>query len=702
MMKSLRLSGLCLALAVVIILGIGGTVSNVSAADPVQIILNDANMTLTHTTIGDRDATYTDPTLQEDINLPLHYKLNDGEWNILWNVGTFPDPGTPILTTGPLGNNAGDILTIGAVGQGDSPLISGGVVTPDSSTQISVAWDPLHIEGTFQDSGDPYTIDFSNVITTLSVDGPGTISLSPLSPVSFNILLGRPTDNSVTANIISDQDVQFYIAYRDSSGDYTGEIGPFAVNADEPVEKVIGGGFPANSENFYHIRYKQAGTTEWNEGPEYSFHTQKARGSTFTFTIISDSHLGQYGGQTADEYALYTQTLQNVGDDHPDFHIDLGDTFAMDPSPLGTGMTEAEADAAYLIERPYLKSISHSVPIYLAIGNHENEEGWNFDDVFTAPDKSLAIVGLKARLKYFPNPIPDDFYTGNADALPAQFLAAYPGFPFGEAYHEDYYAWEWGDALFVVLDPYHYSMTWPSEGNAYGGEGQDGEVGGDRWDWTLGIEQYLWFKNVLETSDATYKFVFSHHVTGGSTVYGRGGIDAAPYFEWGGKNADGSWGWDTKRPASEGWDVPIHQLMVANGVNVYFHGHDHIYAREELDGIVYLECPKPDDAGYDWEPYGYGYNENLYPNAISILQNSGHIRVVVSPNNVKMDYVRSYLPGDGTNGVIADSVTIVKPCQGDFAPSDGDVDGLDLAWQIAHSELDLSVFAANFGRTTCS
>jgi hypothetical protein len=47
-------------------------------------------------------------------------------------------------------------------------------------------------------------------------------------------------------------------------------------------------------------------------------------------------------------------------------------------------------------------------------------------------------------------------------------------------------------------------------------------------------------------------------------------------------------------------------MMVENGVTAFFHGHDHIYAREEVDGILYLECPKPDDAGYDWEPYGYG------------------------------------------------------------------------------------------------
>jgi hypothetical protein len=201
-------------------------------------------------------------------------------------------------------------------------------------------------------------------------------------------------------------------------------------------------------------------------------------------------------------------------------------------------------------------------------------------------------------------------------------------------------------------------MTWPDDfGEGYGGEGQDGEVSGDRWDWTLGIEQYLWFKETLETSTAKYKFVFSHHVTGGSTPYGRGGIGAAPYFEWGGYNADDTWGWDIERPASEGWDVPIHQLMVNNGVDVFFHGHDHIYSYEELDGVVYLECPKPDDAGYDWQPYGYGYNENLYPDGINI-QNSGYIRVAVTPDDVTVTYVRSYLPGDGENGAIAHTFTI--------------------------------------------
>ena len=97
--------------------------------------------------------------------------------------------------------------------------------------------------------------------------------------------------------------------------------------------------------------------------------------------------------------------------------------------------------------------------------------------------------------------------------------------------------------------------------------------------------------------------------------------------------------------------------MVANGVNVYFHGHDHIFAYETLDGIVYLECPKPDDAGYDWQPYGYGYFEGHYPNAVT-LPNSGHIRVTVSPAEVRIDYVRAYLPGDGTNQEVAYSFAV--------------------------------------------
>jgi Calcineurin-like phosphoesterase len=481
-------------------------------------------------------------------------------------------------------------------------------------------------------------------------------------PPSFNILLGRPTDQSVTANIIPDQNGEAYIEYGLISGDYSaGQIDDFSCVAGEPAEVVLDG-LSTDTEYFYRVQFKPTGSDVWSAGAEHSFRTQRLPGEAFTFTIVADSHLGQYGGQTADQLALYRQTLLNAAKAHPDFHIDLGDTFAMDPSPLGTGMTDAEAKAAYYVQRPYLGLIGPSIPTFLVLGNHENEEGWNWDDVFTGPDKSLALVGMKYRKLYYPNPVPDGFYTGNTDPLPTLFADTT-----GSTYHEDYYSWTWGDALFVVLDPYHYSMTWPGEGGSYGGEGQDGEASGTRWDWTLGKQQYDWLKATLENSHAKYKFVFSHHETGGDNPYGRGGVKSAPYYEWGGKNADGTWGFDTHRP---GWGVdaehpngtPIHQLMVENGVTVYFHGHDHAYAYEELDGVVYQECPKPDEAippetSYLNEPNDGG---NHYPDA-ETLPASGHIRVTVSPSGVNLECVKTYLPGQGTNGEIAASHTVGAP-----------------------------------------
>ena len=44
--------------------------------------------------------------------------------------------------------------------------------------------------------------------------------------------------------------------------------------------------------------------------------------------------------------------------------------------------------------------------------------------------------------------------------------------------------------------------------------------------------------------------------------------------------------------------MPIHQLLAANGVTMFFHGHDHIYARQELDGVIYQTLPEPADPNY--------------------------------------------------------------------------------------------------------
>ena len=126
----------------------------------------------------------------------------------------------------------------------------------------------------------------------------------------------------------------------------------------------------------------------------------------------------------------------------------------------------------------------------------------------------------------------------------------------------------------------------------------------------------------------------------------------AGLYEWGGKNSNGVWEFDTKRP---GWEMPIHQLMVKNGVAILFHGHDHIFVRQELDGVIYLQLPEPADPAYML------YNEDAYKSGAK-LPNSGHVRVTVSASEVTVDYVRAWLPKDEIderkNGEVAYSYTI--------------------------------------------
>jgi Calcineurin-like phosphoesterase len=479
-------------------------------------------------------------------------------------------------------------------------------------------------------------------------------------------LLGRPTNHSVTVNVVADTALQAYFKYGTSPGVYPYQTTTVTSVADEPIEVVMDG-LTADTKYYYRMVYSEDGGSTWVERNEHSFHTQRPTGSTFTFTIITDSHMNGGGGNVS----LYEQALENANEDHPDFHFDLGDTFWID------GVTStATANQRYLNQRQWMGTVSHSAAVFLAPGNHENEEGWNFDDI-----NSKALLSLRARERYYPNPVTDGFYSGNDDPLPEIY---------GGGLREDYYAWTWGDALFVVFDPFQYTMTDPY-GTAGGEDNDEGTPSHDRWDWTLGKTQYDWLKQVLENSHAKYKFIFAHHMLGGLEDYVRGGAAAAHMFEWGGYDIDGTtWGFERERP---GWgNVPIHQLMVANHVSAFFYGHDHLYAYQMRDGVVYQEVPSGGLTGQGLQSY---YN-NSY--TLNLLPSPGHLRVTVSPEQATVDYVY-------TTGQLAATYTIepsVSQCQGDFAPSDGDVDGADLAtWMGGSTGISLEVFAADYGRTDC-
>ena len=146
--------------------------------------------------------------------------------------------------------------------------------------------------------------------------------------------------------------------------------------------------------------------------------------------------------------------------------------------------------------------------------------------------------------------------------------------------------------------------------------------------------QYQWLTKTLRESKAHWKFVFCHHVLG----TGRGGIEEASMAEWGGKNKRGVYDFSRKRP---GWPMPIHELMAKTGVTIFFQGHDHIFCRQQLDGVVYQSCPNPADNTYE------AFNRDAYQSG-DILPNCGHSRITVSPQKVGVDYIRSYLPKNAT------------------------------------------------------
>ena len=434
-----------------------------------------------------------------------------------------------------------------------------------------------------------------------------TNSTSPAGPtvpyqpadLAFNVILGRPTAHSITLSLYATADMQIEVAYGLAPGHYTTQVPAFMLKANIPQNVEL---TQLNPD----CRYYYQITSNGQPLTEHIFQTQQASQSTFTFTLDADPHNRDpnFNGE------LYAQTLGHALADHPDFHINLGDTFMTEKV---NPQTYTDAQSTFTDMRPYFGILGADVPLFLVNGNHEGELGW----LLHGTDKNLPIWSTQLRQLYYPNPQPNGFYTGGST----------PDANLGSV-RDGYYAWTWGDALFVVLDPFWYTAEKSKPGDL-----------NHNWSWTLGKGQYDWLKTTLQNSQARYKFVFIHNLVGGNDKDARGGIEAAPYFEWGGKNADGSWGFDQQRP---GWGDPIHTLLVKNQVSAVFHGHDHVFVKQDLDGIVYQECPQPDVRLYNntklAQDYGY-----LHGNVIS---SSGYLRVTVSPQQAKVEYVRSYLKQD--------------------------------------------------------
>jgi hypothetical protein len=442
---------------------------------------------------------------------------------------------------------------------------------------------------------------------------PATVSGESASARS--VILGRPTDRSVGASVLSDQAVTAYLEYGLASGVYPLRTPEAGLPAAQPVEMEMSGLQPS-AQHFYRLRYRRAGETSFAADAESSFWTQRAPGTTFRFAVQADSHPER--AKSMFDPTLYGIALGNVAADRPDFDILLGDDFSVDTLKSVTADTVAQL---YVNQRAYLEGVGRSSPIFLVNGNHEQAAAYLLDGT----PNNLAVWAQTARNRFFSEPAPDGFYTG--DETPFAHIGQL----------RDYYAWTWGDALFVVIDPYWHSPV--AVDNSATGDSKSR----DMWAITLGEAQYRWLQATLERSRAKFKFVFAHHVNG----TGRGGIEVADLYEWGGKGSGGASEFAAKRP---GWELPLHPLMAKNKVTIFFQGHDHLFARQSLDGVIYQECPIPADYTY------CAFNDDAYSSGTK-LPNAGHLRVTVSREDVRVEYIRAYLPadegGDRKNGAPA-------------------------------------------------
>jgi Calcineurin-like phosphoesterase len=456
---------------------------------------------------------------------------------------------------------------------------------------------------------------------------------------TVNLILGRPTKGSISISALASEKVKAYIEYGYLKSRYSNKSTVVQIDPATPYVFEISG-LKSNTKVYYRIQYMSTSSSAYSTSKQYSFTTPRNKNTTFSFSVQGDTHPERAGKMFNAE--LYSVTMANVLSQQPDFHILLGDDFSIDPLIDKGQANQENVEKVYSTHRNWLSIAGNSVPIFLVNGNHEQAAAYLLDGTTSNP----AVLAGNARNKYYPLPAPNTFYSGDQTKVDGVGLL------------RDYYAWEWGDALFLSLDPYWHSkfavdnVAGVSADESAADKKAGGKGGGAKATnlWTIGIgdEQYAWLKKTLETSSAKYKFVFAHHVLG----TGRGGVEVSTNYEWGGADPKGISTFAKERP---NWALPIHDLMVKNGVSIFFQGHDHIFVHQERDGLVYQSMPNPADDTFSM------FNEAAYKTGTK-APNSGHVKVTVAPTEAKVEYFLAARSVDSNrkNLEIAHSYT-VKP-----------------------------------------
>jgi phosphodiesterase/alkaline phosphatase D-like protein len=312
-----------------------------------------------------------------------------------------------------------------------------------------------------------------------------------------------------------------------------------------------------------------------------SFRTQRNRAASYTAVLLTDAHTGSFPEGSQPVLTL-DKVVQNASRARPEFVLDLGDNVAW-PGSREYGQKSPEAAVeAFACYRRQIGPLSINSPHFPVIGNWSGESG-------KFPEKSIEMVA-GVRQAFLPGP-------------------NHLTYPQGGSEREDYYAFSWGDALYVILNIQTYSK--PSRPDELPSLTMDvNQV----TEWTLGEKQMAWFATTLGKAKERFRFVCMHHPAGGNagnaanTIYGRGGARS----------------WNT------GEQARIHALMKKHRVQIFFYGHDHVFVDDVVDGIHYA---LPGSCGAPWkftrQETGY---ERFWPD-------SGHAQLEVTPDKASVSFI---------------------------------------------------------------
>jgi hypothetical protein len=376
----------------------------------------------------------------------------------------------------------------------------------------------------------------------------------------------------------------------DSASSVTG-WGPGTVTASDVVRWAVTGLQPGQR-YVYDVCVRQDGGfgTLACDGLVYSGSAVTARepGASFTFVAMADTHIEPRDpippGSTVvdDSFGPMETTLRAVTADvaaaKADFIVNMGDLldyhlFGFNAPPPDA----AWARLAYLNYRRMMGDTLGSAAHFPVIGNWDGESGCN--------SEAEIERSRSQRLLYIPGPLADTYAPG------------------GSA-NGDYYAFTWGDALFVVLNVMTYTPTCHELADKPGLPD----------DWTLGAAQLAWLERTLANATAKWRFTFIHHTVGGkagdadNSAYGRGGGQAARVGE----------------------QAIVHDLLLRYGVQIFFYGHDHVFTDMVVDGVHYT---LPGSAGAPWK---FDSSETGYT---TFWPDSGYGRVKVTADRVTVDFV---------------------------------------------------------------